>query len=89
MHGQILGKGLEIIGLGHEIGFAVHLDHNADLPPHVDIGGNRTILRRLGGTLCGGRHPLFPEIIDGLFKIPFRGGERFLAIHHTGARLDP
>ena len=89
MHGQILGQGLEILRLGDEIGFAVQLNHDADLPPHMDIRGNRTVLCRLGGTLCGGRHPFFPEIIDGLFKIAFCGGERFLAVHHAGARLDP
>ncbi len=72
MHGQILGQGLKIFRFGHKIGFAVHLDHDADLSPHVDVGGNGAVLCRLGGTLCGGRHPFFPEIIDRLFKIAFR-----------------
>ena len=69
MHGQILGHGLKIIRFGDKIGFAVHLDHDADLSAHVDVGGDGAVFRRLGGTLRGGRHPFFPEIIDRLFKI--------------------
>ena len=54
MHRDVLDQGLEVGGLGHEVGLAVDLDEHADLGPRVDVGADDAFA---GGAarLLGGR----------------------------------
>ena len=85
VHGYIVYKLLEIVGLGNEVGLAVDLEQNADFAAHMDIGINYTFGSYTGRLLGGRGKALLAEILHGLVHIAIGLNKRALAVHHAGA----
>src|SRR5919106_2714552 len=58
LHGQVAGQGPELGRVRHEVRLAVHLDQDAQLPLHVDVGLHDSFARDLPGSLLGVRKTL-------------------------------
>src|SRR5699024_4492576 len=70
---------LELLVLGHEIGFAVELDQ------HAALTGDEPLGRGTLGTLAHILGALDAQEFDGLVEVAGVFFERLLAIHHPGA----
>src|SRR5579885_2546972 len=82
---QVVHELLELGCLGDEVGLAVHLDEDADLPARVDVGTDRTVggrahrlLRRLGEPPLAQQPERALEVAAALRK-------RLLAVEQAGA----
>src|SRR5579875_3392245 len=82
---QVVHEPLELGRLGDEVGLAVHLDEDADLPARVDVGADRTVggcarrlLRRLGEPALAQQPERALEVAAALRK-------RLLAVEEAGA----
>ena len=85
MHGNILDERLELLVLGNEVGFAVHLDEHPDLAAGMDIGADGPLAGNAAGLLGGRGKSLLAEIVDSLFMVSTGFGQGPLAVHETGA----
>ncbi len=75
---------LEHVALGDEVGLAVQLDERADtaFDQHVDS----SLVGVTAGALGRARDALLPEPVLGALDVALGLDQRFLAIHHPGAR---
>src|SRR5579875_3758306 len=82
---QVVHEPLELGRLGDEVGLAVHLDEDADLPARVDVGADRTVggcarrlLRRLG-------EPALAQQTERALEVAAALRKRLLAVEEAGA----
>ncbi len=87
MHGDILQQLLEVVGAGHEVALAVHLEQHADLAAGVDVGSDCAFVGGAGGLLGGRGHALLAQDHNRFFHIALRFNQRGTAIHHGRAGL--
>src|SRR5690606_18026555 len=80
---------LELLGAGHEVGLAVHLDECADPSAAMDIGLDQTLRRRAARFLLGTVEPALPQERGGLVHVPLGLFERALGIHDASPRALP
>src|SRR5438445_8382479 len=86
LHRQIADELAEAVGLGHEVGLAVHLDQGAQLAVRMQVGVHEAFLGLAARPLLGVGEALLPQILGGGVEVAVAGGERGLAVHHAGAR---
>ncbi|VTR70656.1 hypothetical protein DESC_820016 [Desulfosarcina cetonica] len=85
MHGDVSGEFAEVVGFGHEIGFAVHFHHDADLAAHVDVGLHRALGSGPARPLGGGGDAFLTQKVHRFFKVALTFDQRGLAVHHARA----
>ncbi len=85
MHRDIVHQLFEIIGARDEVGFAVDLDHHAELAAGMDVAADETLFGGPRRLLPGRRDPLFAQVNLGLGDVAVGGLQRFLALHHRRA----
>src|SRR5262249_31309854 len=83
LHGEIAHQALELVGAGHEVGLAVHLDEHADPAAGMDVGLDQSFaglaprLRiRLGDALLA-------QVLDRLVHVARALRQCLLALHHA------
>src|SRR5919106_715650 len=81
LHGQRAGEIPEVVGLGDEIGFAVHLDQHADLATQVDVRLHATLAGFPAGLLGRLGLPPCAEEVDGGLEVAGRLLKGLLALH--------
>src|SRR6516164_862311 len=77
---------LELLVLGHEVGLAVQLDHDA-LGVAVKLSGDQAVPGGPGGALARVLDALEAKDLDGLLEVAVGFRESVLAVHHSGAGL--
>src|SRR5215470_1754233 len=77
------GKLLELLVLGHEVGLAVQLDHDAAVRGHQAVG--RRTLRALANVLGA----LDSQQLNGLVEVSIGFAQGLLTIHHSGPGVLP
>ena len=86
MLGDVLAEVLEVVGIGHKVGFAVDLDDSA----HGFVLGHIVDDSALGGDaaglLGGGGEALLAQPLDGLFHFALSLNQSLFAVHHAGLR---
>lgn len=83
MEGDVLDELTEVIVAGDEIGFAIHLDQDADLPTHVDVGSDDAFFGFASSFLGGGKVEFFAEDFFAFFEVAFGFFEGAFAVHHA------
>src|SRR5882672_288374 len=86
VHGDVLGERLEVLGAGHEVGLAIHLDQDADRAVEMDVGPDPPLRRLAPGPLVGLGRALLAQDVDAFLQVAAGLFERLLAIHHAGTR---
>ena len=87
MHGNIIGKRLEALVAGHEIGLGSKLDKHADGSAEVDIGSDSARTKGTVGFFRGGIGALSLKDDLCLLNISFRFFQRFASEHDRDTRL--
>ena len=83
---RLLDEGLEALGLGDEICFAVDLDERPGAALLAAGCGDEALVGLLVGALELDGLPLGAEDLDRLLDVAVRLGEGLLAVHHAGVR---
>ena len=83
MHCNVLHEYLEVFVLGHEVGFAVDFDHDADLAAGVDIAADSPF-RGSPARLWRQQPALLTQVIHGFLEITGAFLKGLLAIEHAG-----
>ena len=86
VHRQIVAQLLEIVGAGHEIGFAIHFHHHADFSAGVNVVADQSFAGFALRLLLRRGLALAPQNIDGALDVAFGFHQRVAAIVKTGAR---
>src|SRR5579883_938576 len=85
VHRDIVHQLFEIIGARDEVGFAVDLNHHAELAAGMDVAADETLFGGPRRLLPGRRDTLFAQVNLGLGDVAVGGLQRFLALHHPRA----
>src|SRR6266436_5740816 len=85
VHRQIVHQLLEVVGAGHEVGFAVDLHHHAELAAMVDISPDESLLCHTAALLSGRGDAALAQHDFRLAKVAIGFFQSALALHHTGA----
>ena len=85
LHGDVVHQFLELVGAGHEVGFAVDFDHHAELRAGVDVAADDALLGGAGGLLGGRGDAALAQNDFGFGQVALGFVERLLALHHSGA----
>ena len=87
MKGDVLHESAKAFVLGHEIGFAIHLDKNADFALEMNVGGDDTFLGGARRFFARARDAFGAQERFGFVEIASRIGQGALAIHESGVRF--
>ena len=87
MKRDVLHESAEAFVLGHEIGFAIHLDENADFALKMNVGGDDAFLGRAGRLFARAGDPFGAQERFGFVEIASGLGQGAFAIHEAGVGL--
>ena len=83
--GYRIHQGLEVVGLGHEVGLTIHFCDDAGLAIRAHVAGYHALGRNAGRLLGGSRQALLPQIVHGLIHVAVALYQGLFTIHHAGA----
>ena len=89
LHRQIVHQLLEILGAGHEIGFAVHFDQHAQLRAGMDVAPMTPCLVVRAAFFAADAMPRLRKITSASDEIALGFDQRALALHHPRSGAFP
>ena len=89
MERQVFDQGLERIGLGDKVCYAVHFNQHRNLAVEMDVAVDEPLGGVPAGELLALGDATFPQEIDRLLDVPVGLLERLLAVHHARAGAIP
>ncbi len=85
LHGQVVDQLPKLLAPGHEVRFAIHFDHDANLAAGVDVRPDEALGGQAVRFFCGRRLPTFAKNGKSLIQVPARLIQGSLALHHRSA----